>query len=780
VLEFDKVVAQLEEQTATSLGRQACLAVAPSADLATARRKQDETAEARSILDSEGTVPLGGIVDIGPYVRRASVGAMLQPADLLAVRYTLHSSNSLKSFFSRMQQRCPLLADLAGEIETFHQIENAIAAAISESAEVVDSASSALARVRGELRSIQARLMEKMHSYVTNADYRTILQEPVVTLRSDRYCIPVKSEYRTRLPGIVHDSSSSGATLFIEPTPVVEMGNRRRELLAREREEVEKILIRLSDLVGERSDSILVCLDAIGLIDCIVARARLAIAQDASKPSLNNQGRIRLKSARHPLLGEGVVPIDVELGVRFRALLITGPNTGGKTVALKTVGLLCLMAASGLQTPADPDSELPVFTNIFADIGDEQSIEQSLSTFSSHMRNIVHITKNADANTLVLMDEIGAGTDPDEGAALAKSVLDFLLDNGAKIVATTHYGELKEYAYLRDNVENACVEFDPETLRPTYRLLIGIPGSSNAFAIAARLGLNKDIVDRARAGLGDRSDVTEEFIRRIEETHRAAAEERKTAERRSADAETLRRRYEEQLTRVEGAKSRTEQKVREQAQIIIDAYSSRLDDALLELSRQQKDTKRAQSLKKKAEQLIDDMEKELVEPMAPKSTDEPLPEGSSIQPGMRVRVESLNQDAEVLEGPVDGKVLVLVGTMRVSVPVSHLRMPREVNPRRSVSDSGKSAISLRKSLDFRPEIMLRAMRAEAALIDLDKFVDDAMTVGADRLRVIHGKGTGVLRSVVWDYLKSHPGVESYKLAEREEGGAGATIVWLKK
>ena len=785
VLEFEKVISKLQDQAACAIGREVAGLSYPTTDLETARRKQSETSEARAILQYEGNIPLGGIEDVRHFVERAGIEALLQPHELLSILGTLQSSTRLGAFLDKLKPKYPILGDLGSEIERFKLIEDAISHAISSAGEVMDSASATLARVRSELRVAHSRLTEKMNSFIQSSQYRTAIQEPVITIRSDRYCIPVKAEYKGVIPGIVHDSSASGATLFVEPASVVELGNQRKQLAIKEREEVEKVLAALTAKIGEFSERILATLNVVGLIDAISARAKLSLAQGATEPMLNCEGRIEIISGRHPLIGAEVVPIDVTLGKDFNAILITGPNTGGKTVSLKTIGLFTLMAASGLHVPAEPGTELAVFDQVFADIGDEQSIEQSLSTFSSHMNNIVRITHSVGAGfvippqqTLVLMDEIGAGTDPAEGAALAKAILDFLLGRGARIVATTHYGELKEFAYQREGIENARVEFDPETLMPTYRLQVGLPGASNAFAIAGRLGLDQAIISQARTNLGSESATADDLIRRLEETHRAAAQEKVAAQRITSDADALRRRYEEQLVRLESVRGNVEDKAREKAHAMLDAYQRKLDRTLEQLVVQKKDSKRAQDLKKKAENLIEQFEEQTAAPPAKEPEEERLPRGSDLSPGAAVRIASVNQDGEIAEGPVDGKVVVLIGAMRVTVPISGLRKARGA-PKEVRAQSGESKMALEKAREFEPEIHVRGMRAEAALIDVDKYLDDAMAGGIRDLRIVHGKGTGALRQVVWELLKKHPGVQSYRLGEPAEGGSGATVVTMK-
>lgn len=782
VLEFDKIIAKLQDQAACALGREVAGLTYPTTDLEAARRKQRETSEARSILQYEGNIPLGGIEDIRTHIERADIGALLQPGELLSVQGTLRASRRLADFLGKMKEKYPLLGDIASEIESFERIEADIAAAISQAGEVVDSASPALARVRSELRTAHARLTERMNSFLQSRDHRNAIQEPVITIRNDRYCIPIKAEYRGQVPGIVHDASASGATLFIEPASVVELGNRRKELAVKEREEIEKVLAKLSVQLGAVADRIRAALNVIGLIDSIAARAKLSLLHSGTEPELNDKGIVDLRSARHPLLEGEVVPIDVTLGKTFSALLITGPNTGGKTVSLKTIGLLSLMAASGLHVPALPGTELAIFSKVFADIGDEQSIEQSLSTFSSHMTNIVRITRGSKGGSLVLLDEIGAGTDPAEGAALAKAVLDHLLSRGARVVATTHYGELKEFAYVRDGIENASVEFDLETLRPTYRLMVGIPGSSNAFAIASRLGLDAAIIDSARGNLSSQTEATDELIRRIEESHRIAAEQRRLAERSSSSAESLRRRYEEQLSRLENARDRVESKARERAEAVIQSYTRKLDHTLEHLAAQNRDSRRAQDLKKKAEKLVEQLEQQVVEPVVEKQAKEKrLPKDSVLKPGTRVRIAGVNQDGEVVEPPQDGKVVVRMGAMRVTVPMSSLRQAKGEPEREPVREQpSHSAIALEKARDFSAELHLRGLRVEPALIEVEKYLDDAMAAGVDQVRIIHGKGTGQMRTAVHQFLKGHPGVGSFRIGEQEEGGSGATIVTLKK
>ncbi|MGQ9782448.1 MAG: endonuclease MutS2 [Armatimonadota bacterium] len=781
VLEFDKIIKLLQEQAACTLGREAAASMSPSTRLEIVREQQQETSEAKAILQYEGEIPLGGIEDIREHVKRARIGAMLKASDLLAVQNTLAATRRLAGFLSKLKDEYPILGNLGAGISTFEKLEDAISRAISQSGEVLDSASPRLARIRSELRSLQTRLTERMNAIIHSREYRAIIQQPVVTIRNDRYCVPIKSEYRGAFPGIVHDASVSGATVFVEPASVVELGNQRKEMMTKERDEVEKVLTELSVLVGAEADEIMSVLNIVAKIDCITARAKLGIAMDAVEPVLNDKGEIELIAARHPLLTGYVVPIDVNLGKSFSALLITGPNTGGKTVSLKTIGLLCLMAMSGFHIPAAAGSEVAVFENVFADIGDEQSIEQSLSTFSAHMSNIVHITEKAEPNSLILLDEIGAGTDPAEGAALAKAILDYLIGKGARVVATTHYGELKEFAYLRDEIENACVEFDPETLKPTYKLVIGIPGSSNAFAIASRLGLEDSIVQSARANLARGAEATGELIRRIEETHRVAAEQRRLAEVTSRDVEMLRRRYEERLADLEAMRDKLESKAYDRAQALIDTYRKRLDRTLEQLATQTRDSRRTQELRRRVERIIAKVEEQFVQPIEQKQQqEEALSPETELKYGTRVRVAGIDRDGIIVEPPQKGKVVVMIGSMRVTVSVKDLRRPRMEDESDFPAQGVDTSIAVQKAQSFSPELHLRGLRVESGLIAVAKYLDDAITVGADRVRIIHGKGTGQMRSAVHEYLKSHPAVASFKLAEPSEGGSGVTVVEMRK
>ncbi|HAH86770.1 MAG TPA: endonuclease MutS2 [Armatimonadetes bacterium] len=781
VLEFVSVKEMLAERTACALGREIVCGLEPTASLPIAQERQQETSEARGILQEEGSIPLGGIHDIRPLVQKAMLSAVLQPSELADVAETLASGRRLRSFILKRAERCAGLSQIARQIGAFQTIEDSVRYAVGDGGEVKSDASPELARIRTKLKTTQARLVERLHSIIQASEFRTMIQDPVVTQRGGRYCIPVKSECRTQFHGIVHDSSASGATVFIEPASVVDMGNDIRELFAREQEEVERILRRLTGLVRIAAPEIEISVSAMGRLDFISAKATLAEDMHATEPLLNRDGKVDIIGARHPLLQGEVVPIDVELGKGFKALLITGPNTGGKTVTLKTIGLLTIMAQCGLHIPAEPNSRIAVFDRIFADIGDEQSIQQSLSTFSSHMTNIVEIIRDAGAGSLVLLDEVGAGTDPAEGAALAQAIVDKLLNSGALIVATTHYGELKEYAFTHDGVENASVEFDVETLRPTYRLMVGVPGSSNAFAIASRLGLSDDIIESARKNIkgGTRS---EEIIRKIEESHRAASEREQTAARASRSVDELKSRYEKGLQELEETRRQMRRKVAEEIDKGVRERMELLDEIILDIKSAPSSGKRVQQNRELFKEVVAEIHREVEDVLPVASL--PMEDGEPCK-GDRVMVVSYGVEGELLNSPGSGDAVIQSGGIKITVPFTDIRKLAAENPqkrpgRKPEAPAPAVRIASSKAVSTSSEIKLIGERVEQALIRLDKYMDDAYLSGVPNARIIHGMGTGALRKAVWGFLSNHYAVKSYRLGEREEGGAGATVVVFKE
>lgn len=776
VLEFGEIISMLQARTACPLGDETARQLEPTADFLTITEGQKETSEARTVIEEEGGFPLGGIHDIRPQVNKAAMDGMLDPSELLSVSDTLASGRRLRAFVMKRAETSPKLGSVAANIGQFPRIEQAIKDSIADNGEIRDSASPELARIRSKLKTTHSRMMDKLHSIIQSAEYSEMIQEHIITQRGDRYCIPVKAEHRPHLPGIVHDSSASGATVFIEPTAVVDMGNDLKELTLKEQQEIEKILQRLSGMIKAASSEIQVTLDALGRLDFASAKARLSCDMDAVEPTLNRDGKVNIRKARHPLLKGEVVPIDIELGRRFSTLLITGPNTGGKTVTLKTLGLLTLMAQSGLHVPGQPDSELAVFDEVFADIGDEQSIQQSLSTFSSHMTNIVNVINRLGKNSLVLLDEIGAGTDPAEGAALAKAILEHLVEHGARVVATTHYGELKEFAFVREGVENASVEFDIQTLRPTYRLMIGVPGSSNAFSIAARLGLPEQIIESAKE-MVQGGESSEEIIREIEKTHRTAMEREQLAERTSRDVEILRSRYEQRLDELAALKRDIRQQLTDEIEARVRERVDELDEIIQELKTQPEPEKKVPQSRERFKKRVKEIHQEIEETLPPdyEDTDEPF----VLRAGDRVLVTTFNVEGDLLNDPGDGDAIVLAGSMKVNVPFDVLRPARRPKPKKVNEPTGAVQITTNRAANVSPELKLIAQRVEQALENLDKYMDDVILAGLPTVRIIHGMGTGALKKAVWEYLSNHHAVESYRLGEKNEGGAGATVVKFK-
>ena len=781
-LEFTRIREQLADYASCEMGRERCLSLAPMTNISLIQQRLRETSEARNLIQKHGSLPLGGITDVRALIENAAKGAVLSARQLFDIACTLGASSRLASFLTKRKEECPMLVEIAKRVIPFNKFEDRVEASISPDGEVVDEASPKLQKIRADMRSTHSRLLEKLNSIIQSKSLRTALQEPIITQREGRYCIPVKAEYKSTVKGIVHDASASGATLFIEPSQVVDLGNSLRQLEAMEQEEIERILTELSAELGVIAEDALSSLEAVAEIDFTNAKARLSISHDAAEPTINNSGLIRFHRARHPLLKGNVVPIDVELGFNETGILITGPNTGGKTVTLKTIGLLSLMAQSGLHIPVDINSEAAVFDDIFVDIGDEQSIEQSLSTFSSHMQNIVNVIKHANRNSLVLLDEIGAGTDPAEGAALAKAILDELLDIGCRVVATTHYGELKEYAYLKEGLRNASVEFDIETLQPTYRLLIGVSGSSNALAIARRLGLPDAIVAKAEEEIKNRRGDTSSAISRIEQTEREAAADRDSARLEARKAEELRRKYEEMLQKLENTRAKILDETGEEARKVLNRYEQLLSDAIAQISKAEKPGKDLEKARQNARRLLEEARIEIAKMSGGEENEAPTEQLPSKR-GEAVRIVGMDVEGVLAEDVIGDRAVVLAGTMRLSVPASSLR-PSNVPVERSKTSSAREkigvSIKLRKtSEEISPEIMLRGRRVEAALYDLDKYLYDAQLARLAQVRVIHGKGTGTLRKAVWDFLSNHPAVAGYRIAEQSQGGIGATIVDLK-
>lgn len=794
-LEYDKIIRRLAAHTQTAVGKELAVALMPSSDYEDVLRRQRLTAEARRLREMKPGFGLGGARDIGGLVKQASLGHVLEPGELLDIQATLAVARATKETISRLRPFVPFLAEIADGIADFRDLTAEIGRAVNQRGEVVDNASPVLAQLRRESRLAHDRLTSRLNQIVNSN--RATVQEPIVTVRDGRYVIPVKAELRAQLPGIVHGVSASGATVFLEPLETVEMGNRWRELIAEEEREVARILRALSERVGQRSSEIVAALEAVGQIDLALAKARLgeelkaqALPHDGQEqPWLREDTRaLLLRNARHPLLGDGVVPITVwmgQLGPRggppgepFTTLLITGPNTGGKTVALKTVGLLALMAQAGLPVPADADSQIPVFDAVFADIGDEQSIEQSLSTFSSHISNIIGILGSATPGSLVLLDELAAGTDPAEGAALAKAILSHLLRVGCLCLATTHHGELKAFAHVTPGIANASVEFDPNTLAPTYRLHIGLPGQSNALAIAQRLGMPPEILDEARATIGPDRLAVESLISQLHR-ERQAAEVASAAQQAAArEAERARQRVTQELQSLEANRERLIRRTQEEMEAELQKARLRLRQALQELERAERMTvfERAAAVRAAEEQIaaVEETAKQIGRKRRRRRRG-PLP---PIAPGDRVYLLDIPTPGEALTAPDDaGELEVKLGALRARI---NLRQIERVEPAPKESEPVRSPVPDGNTLPtaFTPELDLRGLTVDEALLLVDQRLDDAARAGIRELRVIHGKGTGALRRAVREMLSRHALVRAHAPAQPRAGGDGVTVVEL--
>ena len=770
ILEFPKIRDRLVGQTVTAAGRDRAGSLAPATDHDDVRTALQETAEAQALM-ADGEVPLRGTADVRDALRRAAIGSTLDAQDLLVMRDTLRTIRQCKGYVTAREERAPGLADLAGTMGTFEALEEAIRRTVADDGSIPDSASSDLARLRREQRTSAARMREKLDDLL-RGPYARMLQDPIITSRGERYVVPVRQEFKGMFPGVLHDQSSSGATAFMEPLAVVPLGNRLRELAIEEREEIARLLRELSERVGAASPEIRRSYEALGQIDFAVAKVLLAERMQAVQPRLRADAALRFVQARHPLLTGDVVPIDVRLGDEFTTLVITGPNTGGKTVTLKTIGLLTLMAQAGLFLPVAEGSEAAVFPQVFADIGDEQSIEQSLSTFSSHVGAIAGILRQVQGQALVLLDEIGAGTDPTEGVALARSLIEHLHARGARTVVTTHYSELKSLAYTRPGIQNASVEFDTETLRPTYRLLIGLPGRSNAIIIAARLGLDPAVVEQARALVGTEAVEIDRILGDIEADRKAYEWELEQAARARHDADTLRDRAAAELERLQTERKKILGRARDEAESLL-IRARREVEAIIDRLKAAGSTEVVREARAQLRGLADALHP-ATEPPA-EETGEAL---TDARPGQRVFIVSLKRTGTVLAAQ-DGRgdVEVDAGGMRVKVGLGGLRRasagvaerPAEAPPRGADIDAGE-AVPL--------SISLRGERVDEAIPKLDKYLDEAFVAGHSRVTIIHGKGTGALRKAVHDYLSHHPHVKGFRLGERGEGESGATIVEL--
>ncbi len=781
-LEFDKILNRLSQHAVMDIAAEEILRLVPETDVRTVEKMQQETAQALAILAKKGSPPILCSRDIRPALKRADIGGVLTCADLLEIGRVLKTARRFSGYTDDMETGA--IGEHIDALYADKALETEIGACIIDNETIADDASPALLDIRRKIRSANNKVREILQKMIASPGKQKYLQEQIITLRGDRYVVPVKAEHKGDVPGIVHDVSSTGATVFIEPMSVVETNNEIRRLTTLEQDEVERILAKLSNDVATVGKLLAMSFETIALLDLLFAKAKYALATDAFMPKLNQNGVLNLIKARHPLLDEKtVVPTDIYLGKAFDTLVITGPNTGGKTVTLKTIGLLTLMAQAGLHITAAEGSEIAVFDEVFADIGDEQSIEQSLSTFSAHMVNLVDIVGKAGAGTLCLFDELGAGTDPVEGAALAISILEFVKNMGAKCAATTHYSELKLYALSTARVENASCEFDVETLAPTYRLLIGVPGKSNAFAIAGRLGLPDYLIEKAREHLNAENVKFEDVLAKLEKNRQMAEQERERAQAYQAEAASLKR---EMAHRNKALLEKTDkiiEKARQDAKKILDQAKDEADELLSQMRAAQKlrDQKEANRAAENARRKLLETAKKnagaLSETLFAKNTSDKPPK--QVKLGDSVEIVNLKQKGTVLTLPDNkGDLLVKVGVMKMKANLSNLRLTDESAPnrkphRQNIAGGGSKAMSMSTELDIRGQNI-----ADATYL-LDKFLDDAVLSSLHEVRIIHGKGTGALRAGIQAYLKRHPSVKHYRLAGFGEGDAGVTIAELK-
>lgn len=777
-LEFDKIIGKLKNYCVSSLGEEIAAELKPVYNLATIQQWLEQTSEAKEVLRLTPYVPLMGIKDVGTYLHKAKIGGLLNPQMLLEIKDTLTVSQKMARFCEKLHIQYKHLKKLGEDIVILQNVEAEINRCILPEGHVADNATAELKQIRSSMRSKQGQIKDKLDNIIRSATYQKYLQEPIVTIRNDRYVVPVKVEYRAQVPGILHDQSASGATLFIEPMTVVELNNEVRGLETREEQEIQKILAILTNLVLEYVEEMQQNLDVLAELDFIFAKGKLSQSMDGGAPTILENSSINIIQGRHPLIAGKVVPISIHLGDSFDTLVITGPNTGGKTVTLKTVGLFVLMAQAGLHLPCETGSTISIFEQVFVDIGDEQSIEQSLSTFSSHMTNIISIVNQVTAKSLVLMDELGAGTDPTEGAALGMAILEYLHNKDAKTIATTHYSELKAFAYANDRVENGSVEFDSITLRPTYKLLIGIPGKSNAFEISQRLGLQDQIVAKAKEFLSKEEIKVADLIKNLEQNEMLT-------ERALIEAEEIKREALNQLKQVQNK----EDIIREREQEIYRKAREEADEVLLaakrtanELIKEIKEarTKALTEQEKLAIEARDKLSKERDINIAQINQYEEANVSNhiapkNIKPGDMVHLPKYNQKAQVLTLPnVNGEVQVQAGILKINVNISEIHLLQQEK-----TTKGKefySKIAKTKAQNINQEIDIRGLLVDEAMYQLEKYLDDAYISGLPFVRIIHGKGTGALRKAIQEFLKTSNYVKSYRLADYDEGGSGATVV----
>ena len=785
VLEYNKIIDLLATKASSSLGLKYIEELTPSSEYEEVKDMLEETSEAQAILVKRGHVNLGGIQDVSDSVKRAEIGAVLDPGSLLKISGSLRAARNLKRSLDSGEEEdfnYPRIQALSNALYVYRDIEDEIDNAIISEVEISDNASPTLRSIRRGILQKNQSIRSKLNSIISSTTYQKYLQDAIISVRGDRFVVPVKAEYRSQVAGIIHDQSSSGATLFIEPMSIVEMNNELRKLKLDEQEEIEKILAELTRMVGEVAGDILSNQIILGKLDFAFAKVKLSIAMKAIEPVLNDDKHINIKNGRHPLLdSDKVVPNNIYLGEDFDTLVITGPNTGGKTVTIKTIGLFALMTQSGLHIPADYGSSMCVYDNVFADIGDEQSIEQSLSTFSSHMTKIVGILNEVTSDSLVIFDELGAGTDPVEGAALAIAILEDVNMAGAKCIATTHYSELKNYALTKPRVENAAVEFDVNTLSPTYKLLIGVPGKSNAFEISRKLGLKNYIIDRAKEFINTDNIELEDVLQNVEKNRIKAEQERAEAEQLKKEIEEIKAEYDRKLEKLTISREKMMEKARSEAFSITRQAKEEADNILRELRSMEMEmaskekNRKIEALRKELADSMGNLQPSVKSMIVPKVSNKEI---KDLKPGDEVKVITLNQDGSVVS--VDKKkkeAVVQIGIMKMTLPFKALQIAPK-DKKSTVTKSTRKIISS-KSGSVKSEVDLRGMNLEEAIMEVDKYLDDACVAGLETVTIIHGVGTGVLKKGLQDVLKKNRHVKSQRPGQYGEGGMGVTIVEIK-
>lgn len=780
VLEYDKIIQLLAEQATSDAGKKRCLELVPMTDKQLITDAQAQTADALSRIYRKGNISFGGLKDPGFQMKRLEIGGCLNAAELLSICTLLEITRRAKAYSRENRDDLPAdsLDVLFAGLEPLTPLLEEIRRCIPAEDEISDDASPALHSVRRTIRNINDKIHGAMNNLLNSSTTRSYLQDAVITMRNGRYCLPVKAEYKGQVPGMIHDQSSTGSTLFIEPMSVVKLNNDLKEAFLKEQEAIEAVLAELSNLTAQYAAYLLDNYRILADLDFIFAKANLAKIQNGMAPIFNTEGRIRIRQGRHPLLDpKKVVPIDVHLGDTFHLLIITGPNTGGKTVSLKTVGLFTLMGQAGLHIPAKDRSELAIFDDVYADIGDEQSIEQSLSTFSSHMTNIVSILKHATPQSLVLFDELCAGTDPDEGAALAISILDRLRQDGIRTMATTHYSEIKLYALSTTGVENACCEFSVQTLSPTYRLLIGIPGKSNAFAISSKIGLPADLIEDAKTRITKENENFEDVIADLEQSRLTIEKEQAEINRYKEEAASLKKQLEEKQERLNRSRDRVLQEANQQAAAILKEAKDLADETIrnfhkygkthMDASAMEKDREKIRKKMAKAQSKSSIQKKEQINHNVPKK----------LRLGDSVKILSMNLKGTVHTLPdAKGNLFVQAGILRYQTNIRDLILVNDdATPAVHNTKTSAGKLKMSKSLSVSPEINLIGKTVDEALMELDKYLDDAYLAHLKSVRIVHGKGTGALRKAVQGHLKRQKYVKAFHLGEFGEGDAGVTI-----